>query len=105
MWHSIYLTVVVSSEWCISSVPLSIVFRRGSESTGLPRCICISHKAQRRATVILSYLWQRGASERLCGSKQVGSVYQLGLLYRTVGPFLLQYITAKSIEKGIESNT
>lgn len=63
MWHSIYLTAGVSPECYISSVPLSVVFRRGSGSTGLPRCMCISNKAQRRATVTLSDLWQRGASE------------------------------------------
>lgn len=80
MWHSIYLTAAVSPECYISSVPLSIVFRRGSGSTGLPRCIWISHKAQWRATVTLSDLWQRGASVRLCSSEQVGSMYQLGLL-------------------------
>lgn len=73
MEHSIYLTAVVSPEWYISSVPLSIVFRRGSGSTGLPRCICVSHKALLHATVTLSDLWQRGASERLCNSEQVGS--------------------------------
>lgn len=74
MWHSVYPTPVVSPEWYIQSVPISIVFRRGSGSTGLPRCICVFHKEQWHVTVKLSDLWQRRTRERICSSEQVGSV-------------------------------
>lgn len=76
MWWSIYLTAVLSPECYISSAPLSIVFRRGSGSTGLPR-IRISHKAEQRATVTLSDLWRRGdereASQLIAGWENTSS--------------------------------
>lgn len=76
MWWSIYLTAVLTPECYISSAPLSIVFRRGSGSTGLPR-IRISHKGERRATVTLSDLRRRGgereASQLRAGWKNTSS--------------------------------